>query len=405
MLRRSAGSSRSLAVNVDISAFGDDLETDLKGAIRAMVSATAQPPQQTDNHHKGAGTYMSVPVSRDLPTRIRFPYARHSSLPELRHLVKAFRPNDIWPCTVDARDWYERGISMMWLFGEYCSGDKDVFEHDEMMDEVFQDFSDNDNEHIDEDESVQGQRSQPRPSSMPPNSSLPPQPPIIHDLTSISSTTSTQLAAQQQMSSQELGQQPNWRRPSKRSLSPEDPTSPSSSQRRRARHHPEPDGGDKTLQPSSDCETSNGAHSVRRSTSPLIRHTSRRARSNTAKAQQAAATLLPELRFSGGNVRHNSLQEDVRDEDSNDAESSQGHSQISIISISSDSSSTCTAQPAASPPLDARARAFRAAEEYILGDANWSGSRSGLGLISTTGNHSTLDVDLASPEHVRKEAS
>ncbi|CAF3526957.1 unnamed protein product [Fusarium graminearum] len=39
-----------------------------------------------------------------LPKTIYFPYSRHSSLPELRHFVEAFRPKDIWPCTVNTAE-------------------------------------------------------------------------------------------------------------------------------------------------------------------------------------------------------------------------------------------------------------------------------------------------------------
>ncbi|KAF5615823.1 hypothetical protein F52700_13259 [Fusarium sp. NRRL 52700] len=40
-----------------------------------------------------------------LPRTIYFPYSRHSSLPELRHFVEAFRPRDVWPCTVNNAEW------------------------------------------------------------------------------------------------------------------------------------------------------------------------------------------------------------------------------------------------------------------------------------------------------------
>ncbi|KAI5866068.1 Metallo-hydrolase/oxidoreductase [Durotheca rogersii] len=66
-----------------------------------------------------------------LPNHIVFPYARHSSLPELRHFVETFRPKDIWPCTVNPRSWNKRGITMRGLFGDCCSGDS--FEHDALM--------------------------------------------------------------------------------------------------------------------------------------------------------------------------------------------------------------------------------------------------------------------------------
>jgi DNA cross-link repair 1C protein len=42
-----------------------------------------------------------------LPNVITFPYSRHSSLFESRDLVGAFRPLDVYPCTVDESQWKE----------------------------------------------------------------------------------------------------------------------------------------------------------------------------------------------------------------------------------------------------------------------------------------------------------
>ncbi|KAL4798099.1 hypothetical protein BDV19DRAFT_35842 [Aspergillus venezuelensis] len=65
-----------------------------------------------------------------LPRTIRFPYSRHSSYTELCKLVAAFRPRDIFPCTVDPKEWDE-SISMQSLFGEFCSDN--TFVHDQYM--------------------------------------------------------------------------------------------------------------------------------------------------------------------------------------------------------------------------------------------------------------------------------
>lgn len=51
-------------------------------------------------------------------TTITFPYARHSSLPELRHLVSALRPCDVWPCTADVTTWTQQDLSVAALFGD-----------------------------------------------------------------------------------------------------------------------------------------------------------------------------------------------------------------------------------------------------------------------------------------------
>lgn len=65
-----------------------------------------------------------------LPRTITFPYSRHSSYSELCELVAAFRPCDVFPCTVDEQTWTPE-VSMRSLFGQLCSGD--VFRHDREM--------------------------------------------------------------------------------------------------------------------------------------------------------------------------------------------------------------------------------------------------------------------------------
>lgn len=44
---------------------------------------------------------------QDLPRFITFPYSRHSSYAELCHLVRMFNPRDVYPCTVDEKNWHE----------------------------------------------------------------------------------------------------------------------------------------------------------------------------------------------------------------------------------------------------------------------------------------------------------
>jgi hypothetical protein len=66
---------------------------------------------------------------------IRFPYSRHSSYSELCELVAAFRPQDVFPCTVDEGHWAP-GLSMETLFGEYCS--VSTFRHDDEMTALYE---------------------------------------------------------------------------------------------------------------------------------------------------------------------------------------------------------------------------------------------------------------------------
>ncbi|KAL6245879.1 hypothetical protein RBB50_007032 [Rhinocladiella similis] len=63
--------------------------------------------------------------SRNKNDTIHFPYSRHSSYHELRHLVSMFRPKDICACTVDLDSWTDE-LSMEALFGDLCST-KDFF--------------------------------------------------------------------------------------------------------------------------------------------------------------------------------------------------------------------------------------------------------------------------------------
>jgi DNA cross-link repair 1C protein len=70
-----------------------------------------------------------------LPATITFPYSRHSSYSELCSLVSAFRPRDVYPCTVDNTAWSPEN-SMRSLFGHLCSGN--IFSHDIEMLEMFE---------------------------------------------------------------------------------------------------------------------------------------------------------------------------------------------------------------------------------------------------------------------------
>ena len=60
-----------------------------------------------------------------------FPYSRHSSYNELCHLIEAFKPKNIHPCTVDDANW-SPASSMSFLFGHIYSSPPS-FSHDQMM--------------------------------------------------------------------------------------------------------------------------------------------------------------------------------------------------------------------------------------------------------------------------------
>ncbi|KAH8881356.1 hypothetical protein GQ53DRAFT_513411 [Thozetella sp. PMI_491] len=89
----------------------------------------------TKNSLLGRGMPSSKPSAgdknRSFSGQITFPYARHSSYGELCHFVEAFRPRDVWPCTVSRVDWAQTGTSIRSLFGSYCAGES--FRHDDEM--------------------------------------------------------------------------------------------------------------------------------------------------------------------------------------------------------------------------------------------------------------------------------
>jgi len=77
----------------------------------------------------------SATTHRSQNRTIRFPYSRHSSYSELCELVAAFRPQDVFPCTVNEAAWTP-DLSMQSLFGQYCS--TSTFRHDAEMYELYE---------------------------------------------------------------------------------------------------------------------------------------------------------------------------------------------------------------------------------------------------------------------------
>ena len=89
------------------------------------------PAEVTDLYQNWPGTESIRAENGDmLPTWIQFPYARHSSLGELRNFVAAFRPRDVHQNTVDEDAWSE-ATSVERLYGHLCSAN--LFSHDAQM--------------------------------------------------------------------------------------------------------------------------------------------------------------------------------------------------------------------------------------------------------------------------------
>ncbi|GAP88434.1 putative artemis protein [Rosellinia necatrix] len=104
---------------------GDPVEEGVPGVMKLLLrklESTRNPIMQRNE---------TLADDAPLPNVIYFPYARHSSLPELRNFVGAFKPKDITPCTFDPERWLQKGWSVGGLFGDCCSGDK--FEFDDQI--------------------------------------------------------------------------------------------------------------------------------------------------------------------------------------------------------------------------------------------------------------------------------
>jgi len=95
-------SGRKISLDLERSVFDLNNETGLKNALKAIASKS-QP--QSDAKQPVDGRSLVA-----LPRVITFPYSRHSSYPELCHLVDVFKPKDVWPCTVDVTEWLDQGI-------------------------------------------------------------------------------------------------------------------------------------------------------------------------------------------------------------------------------------------------------------------------------------------------------
>ncbi|KAG2163344.1 hypothetical protein JADG_003083 [Aureobasidium aubasidani] len=102
---------------------------------------------------------------REQQREITFPFSRHSSYLELRELVQALRPKDIYPCTVDSST-YTYDVSMEMLFGDVCSAN--IFHADK---EIHAELGIKEPEADDE----ESQRRTPSPHRSKPTS-IPPQP-------------------------------------------------------------------------------------------------------------------------------------------------------------------------------------------------------------------------------------
>ncbi|KAL3496628.1 hypothetical protein BJX62DRAFT_193658 [Aspergillus germanicus] len=120
-----AFNSRSKALSLDSYGMKDAHEMPLDELINVLSRGRLSEESITEGI-----TDIQDDSTKSLPRTIRFPYSRHSSYAELCELIAAFKPKDIYPCTVDPSEWDE-DISMQALFGHLCSDKK--FVHDQYM--------------------------------------------------------------------------------------------------------------------------------------------------------------------------------------------------------------------------------------------------------------------------------
>lgn len=131
MAKKAISSGRDISLKADADA-EDTPEASVPKLIKSLfrkLAAMRDPIKQRDKNT----------AATRLPNVIYFPYARHSSLPELRDFVGAFKARDITPCTFDADIWLQKGWSIGGLFGDCCSGQ--MFDYDAILDDRAEDLA------------------------------------------------------------------------------------------------------------------------------------------------------------------------------------------------------------------------------------------------------------------------
>lgn len=88
---------RNLPLKIEINP--ENPSAALEEVVRAIAKKTS------GSAISGGGRLSEDPRIQQLPKTISFPYSRHSSYSELCEFVNAWKPKDIWPCTVDEEEW------------------------------------------------------------------------------------------------------------------------------------------------------------------------------------------------------------------------------------------------------------------------------------------------------------
>jgi len=125
MIKKALASGRDITIVDELDVIGEDAAPRILKSLFYKLEAMINPIKKEENGS----------ADSPLPNVIRFPYARHSSLPELRDFVGALKPKDIVPCTFDAELWLQKGWGIERLFGDCCSGID--FEYDNILDQKY----------------------------------------------------------------------------------------------------------------------------------------------------------------------------------------------------------------------------------------------------------------------------
>lgn len=103
--------SNGKALSLDDFNLGHEVnELSLKDLLEILTRSVAQKHEEKNSYMESGG----------LPNVITFPYSRHASYFELRHLVSAFKPQDVYPCTVDEMRWDEGEQAQKFNAGALC---------------------------------------------------------------------------------------------------------------------------------------------------------------------------------------------------------------------------------------------------------------------------------------------
>ncbi|KAF2767013.1 hypothetical protein EJ03DRAFT_276957 [Teratosphaeria nubilosa] len=115
----------------DVDGKNEDIDRPIGAIVPILARLAAQSRSMSGS---GTGAHTPLPSARSAPPKqITFPYSRHSSYSELCDLIGAFKPLDIYPCTVDSVNWNMES-SISFLFGHiYTGGTAKVFSHDQYM--------------------------------------------------------------------------------------------------------------------------------------------------------------------------------------------------------------------------------------------------------------------------------